>query len=71
MAYNVLIVDDSSVTRKAIKRIIEMVDLDVGRILEAENGVAALKLLDQETIGLVLADLNMPEMGGQEMVKKI
>jgi two-component system chemotaxis response regulator CheY len=68
MALNVLIVDDSSLTRKAIRRIIEMLDLDINEILDAENGRRALEILDQEKVDLVLADLNMPEMGGIEMI---
>lgn len=71
MALNILIVDDSSLTRKKIKRIIEMVDLDVEQFLEAENGVEALKVLDKSSVNLVLADLNMPEMGGAEMIQRM
>ena len=68
MDMNVLIVDDSSLTRKAIRRIVDMIGLDVEQILEAENGIEALKVLDETNIDLVLADLNMPEMGGIEMI---
>jgi len=68
MALNVLIVDDSSLTRKAIKRMIDMVGLDIEEIFEAENGKTALSILDEHNIDLVLADLNMPEMGGIEMI---
>ncbi len=35
MALNILIVDDSVLTRKKIRRIIEMVDLEVGQFMEA------------------------------------
>ncbi|MGD2094011.1 MAG: response regulator [Phycisphaerales bacterium] len=68
MAMNILVVDDSSLTRKAIKRIINMLELDVNEIIEAENGAEALKILEETKIDLVLADLNMPEMGGIEMI---
>ena len=68
MALNILIVDDSSLTRKAIRRIIDMLGLEVEQILEAENGSEALKVLAKTNIDLVLADLNMPEMGGIEMI---
>jgi len=71
MALNILIVDDSLLTRKAVKRIIGMIGLDVGNIVEAENGVDALKILDETKVDLVLADLNMPEMGGIEMIHKM
>ncbi|MBN2317359.1 MAG: response regulator [Sedimentisphaerales bacterium] len=71
MALNILIVDDSCLVRKAIKRIIEMIDLDDGNIYEAENGLEALDLLNKERIDLVLSDLNMPEMGGIEMFQRM
>jgi two-component system chemotaxis response regulator CheY len=68
MAMTILIVDDSTLTRKAIRRIIDMTDLEVGVVFEAENGAKALETLEKEQIDLVLADLNMPEMGGIEMI---
>jgi two-component system chemotaxis response regulator CheY len=71
MAINILIVDDSSLTRKKIKRIIEMTEMEVGEFLEAENGCQALEILAQSEVGLVLADLNMPEMNGAEMIHRI
>jgi len=71
MAYNILIVDDSSLTRTAIKRIVDMTDVNVDRVLEAENGREAFEIFESNDIDLVLADLNMPEMGGIEMVDKM
>lgn len=71
MAINILIVDDSSLTRKKIRRIIEMTEMEVGEFLEAENGCQALEILAQSEVGLVLADLNMPEMNGAEMIHRI
>jgi CheY-like chemotaxis protein len=72
MAYNVLIIDDSVLTRVAIKRIIDMIeDIDVVETYEAENGVEALEVLETQQIDLVLADLNMPQMGGLELVERM
>ena len=68
MAWNILIVDDSALTRKAIRRIINMIGLDAEQILEAENGSDALQVMNNERIDLVLADLNMPVMSGMEMI---
>ncbi len=68
MAINLLIVDDSLLTRKAIRRIIDMIGLDIGEVLEAENGAEALEVLDGAKVDLVLADLNMPVMCGMEMI---
>jgi len=71
MALNVLIVDDSVLTRKKIRRIIEMVDVEVDNFKEAGNGAEALEVLDKSKVDLVLADLNMPEMGGAEMIRRM
>lgn len=71
MALNILIVDDSALTRKKIRRIIEMADFEVDQFLEARNGAEALEILDESRVDLVLADLNMPEMGGDEMIYRI
>lgn len=68
MGMNVLIVDDSALTRKAIRRIVDMIGLDIESVVEAQNGLEALKILNESHIHLVLADLNMPEMGGIEMI---
>lgn len=71
MALDILIVDDSSLTRKRIRRIIEMTNLDVGQFLDAGNGVEALEILEKTDVDLVLTDLNMPEMSGSEMVHQM
>lgn len=69
MALNILIVDDSALTRKAIRRIIGMLDLEVEQVLEAEDGLEALKLMNgPDRVDFILADLNMPNMSGIEMI---
>ena len=55
MGFNILLVDDSSLTRKKVRRIIEMAELEVGDFFEAENGAEALKVLDESKIDLVLS----------------
>lgn len=71
MAWKILIVDDSLLTRKRIRRIIEMAEFDVEEFLEAENGAEALKILEGSNVNLVLSDLNMPEMSGAEMIRQM
>jgi len=71
MGMNILIVDDSSLTRKAIRRIIGMLNLETDEVLEAENGAEALEVLEQSNVNLVLADLNMPIMSGMEMIYRM
>jgi two-component system, chemotaxis family, chemotaxis protein CheY len=71
MSYRVLIVDDSSVIRAMVRRTINLAGLPVGAIFEAANGKEALEILDREWIDMVLADLNMPEMSGSELVERM
>lgn len=67
MSYRILIVDDSSTIRAMIKRTITMAEVPVERFFEAPDGRAALQVMTEEKVDLVLADLNMPEMNGVEM----
>jgi len=71
MSYNILIVDDSATTRAMIKRTIRMTDLPIGQLYESPNGKVALELLATTPVDLVLADLNMPEMDGFEMTRRL
>lgn len=71
MAYNVLIVDDSSVTRKVVGRAVALSGLSLGDIHEAQDGVEALEVLNKAWIDIVLTDLNMPRMGGVELIKRM
>ena len=71
MAYRILIVDDSSVTRKVLKKTIGMINLPVEEIIEAGNGLEGLDVLSEQSVDMVLADINMPEMNGMEMAAAI
>lgn len=71
MAYNILIVDDSTTTRAMIKRTIQLAQLPVADVFEAGDGKAALDLLECVKVDLILADLNMPNMGGVEMTHRL
>ena len=71
MAYNILLVDDSPAMRSFLRRVLDLSGLDVGRCLEACNGQEALDVLSREWIDLVLTDLNMPVMDGEELVRRL
>jgi two-component system chemotaxis response regulator CheY len=71
MAYNVLIVDDSSATRSAIKKVIKMSGFDVGEYFEAGNGREALAVLENNWADVILSDINMPIMDGLSFFKEI
>ena len=65
-----LVVDDSKTIRIIIRRIL----IDLGyEVLEATNGVHALEVIEPEKslVRLVLADWNMPEMNGLELLKRL
>jgi len=68
MAFRVLIVDDSPVMRAFVRRVLDVSGLDVGAVFEACDGVEALELLDREWVDVVLTDINMPNMDGEEFV---
>lgn len=69
MAFNVLIVDDSSSMRAVITRVIKISGFNVGAFWEAEDGKEAMKLLTDQWVDLVLTDINMPNMNGLELIK--
>jgi len=71
MSYRILIVDDSATIRAVIKRSIEMSGLEVAELHQAENGLEALEILEKQWVDIVFADLNMPKMGGVELVEKM
>lgn len=71
MAYNILIVDDSTPMRAVIKKIVKASGVNVGQFFEAANGIEALEILNQEWLDLVLTDYNMPDMNGLELVEEM
>ena len=71
MSHSVLVVDDSILMRTALKRTIEMSDLDMSDFYEAANGQEALDLLSSNTVDLIFTDLNMPVMDGIELTHRL
>jgi two-component system chemotaxis response regulator CheY len=69
MTYDILIVDDSDVTRAMIRKTLSLAKIPLSHCYEAANGREALDILDERWVDLVLADLNMPVMGGQELIR--
>ncbi|MFH2045459.1 MAG: response regulator [Pseudomonadota bacterium] len=71
MAFNVLIVDDSSSMRAVIKKVIKVSGFNVGNYFEAGDGMEALKVLETDWIDIVLSDINMPNMDGLSFLSEI
>ncbi len=65
----VLVVDDSATSRNFIT---DLLQRQLFQVLEAENGVEAIKvLLENPDIRLLITDYNMPVMDGFELVKNL
>ena len=71
MNCNVLIVDDSPILRTAIKKVVRLAGVPDDRIHEAGNGQEALDVLETIWVDLVLLDLNMPVMDGEQFVVEL
>jgi len=71
MAKSLMIVDDSATMRKIIMRTVRMSGLEFEQAEEAGNGVEALEKLNAAAVDIMLCDINMPEMSGTELVKKV
>jgi len=64
-----LIVDDHESVRQALAALLEG---EFDQILEANDGKEALDVLAQEPeVGVILLDLNMPRMGGLELLERL
>jgi two-component system, chemotaxis family, chemotaxis protein CheY len=68
MPVDVLIVDDSAAIRKILQRMLRQAGLDLGNILEAGDGIEALEKLNGQSVGLILSDINMPNMDGIQLL---
>jgi signal transduction histidine kinase len=62
----ILIVDDEAIIRDLCARALKGY-----RILQAENGQEAMRVLDQRTVDLILLDVMMPVMNGLEMLERV
>jgi two-component system chemotaxis response regulator CheY len=66
-----MIVDDSPVMRAFIRKVVGLTGIDVGEYCEAGDGEDALKSLREHWVDLVLTDINMPKMNGEEFVRRM
>ncbi len=65
---NILIVDDSSFTRKMLKNVLLPKRFN---IYEADGAIKGLKVLQETEIHLILLDYEMPNINGAKMLEKI
>lgn len=71
MTKRVMIVDDSPAIRRMVRRVFEMTGLPVEEFVEAGNGIEALAAWNDAPADLVLTDINMPGMNGEEFLTEL
>jgi two-component system chemotaxis response regulator CheY len=71
MAVNILLVDDSPTVRALITKTLRLTHIEIGELYEAGNGQEALNAMKEHWVDLVLTDINMPVMGGVELIEKM
>lgn len=69
MDCSVMIVDDSAILRRAMRRAVEQAGVASARIQEAGNGKEAIEALHKQAVDLILLDLNMPVMDGFQFME--
>jgi len=65
----ILVVDDFATMRKVVRNLLKQVGYD--DIVEAEDGVMALRALKSQKIDVIISDWNMPNMSGLELLKAV
>ena len=68
MGKRILVVDDSAAVRQSVAYVLDQAGYE---IVQAGDGAEALTKLDGSTFDLVVTEVNMPNMDGIELTKKI
>jgi len=68
MTKRIITVDDAATMRRLVGYTLRGAGHEV---LEAEDGEDALRVLSQQSVDLVITDVNMPKMDGIELVRQL
>ncbi len=68
MQTTILVVEDDAALSEALAETLAMAGYQVRT---ADNGQAALPILETERISLIVSDINMPKMDGQALLKQV
>ena len=69
----ILIIEDEFMIRKKLRHLLEHSEIEgmcIDEILEAEDGIDADLLLQDQAFDIVFTDINMPEMDGLSLLEK-
>lgn len=69
--FNVQVVDDEPIVRMGLKRLIPWEQYGFKVVCEAQNGIEALKQLEDNKIDVSITDIEMPVMDGIEFIKRV
>ncbi|ABA88657.1 chemotaxis protein CheY [Syntrophotalea carbinolica DSM 2380] len=67
--YNVLVVEDSSIMRQLL--VMSLRRLPGIVVMEASDGLEALKIIANKNLSLIFSDVNMPGMDGLKLVRML
>ncbi|MCG8669019.1 MAG: sigma-54 dependent transcriptional regulator [Pseudomonadales bacterium] len=68
MEHRILVVEDDLDLREAI---VDTLEIEGFQVLQAGNGREALSVLETEMVSLVISDVNMPQMDGYQLLRKM
>ena len=68
MAKKILVIDDDRMVTKTLEKLL---NLEGFHVIVAESGKAALAIIQNDTVDLVISDIRMPDMDGVETIKAI
>ncbi len=68
---SVLIADDSMTSRLILRRCLEMIGFQGIRFIEAKDGKEAYETAERDHPNLIMADLNMPQLDGEQLIGKL
>ncbi|HYL94000.1 MAG TPA: LytTR family DNA-binding domain-containing protein [Alphaproteobacteria bacterium] len=66
----VLVVDDEAPARQRLVDLLKK-DPEVGSIVEAASGKAAVEIIEREALDLVFLDVQMPELDGLQVIETV
>ena len=65
---SILLVDDSRLARKHMRRVLAKLGVQDHQLQEADDGATAVEKLKEHVFDLVLTDYNMPQMDGEQLL---